>query len=899
MAAGMDLVGRQAELSQLNRVLTAEGPRAAVVSGEPGVGKTALVEQVCAVAAAEGWRVVRVLGVQAEESYSLGGLNQVVFGLHEFQAGLSEQDRAVLAPVFGGDPGSAVVVLPLVSAVLNLLAVAAQERPLLLVVDDVHWVDSVSAEVLSAVGRRLADPRVRILAGWRTMHESAFSTAGWTDVRLDPLDPADSARVLEQAGVSLSPARRTAILSAAAGNPLALIELPGAADLIDDSAAAMPLTERLVAVFGGQLEQLDAGVRADLLRAALDGTTGDATAANRSRYVIRHPMSAVAAGLLVVNPLGQFGFRHPLVRAAVIHQASGQERRDAHRDLAGLYDDVLVRRASHLAEAATGPDQEVADLLAEAARLTGRRGGLSVAAEWLRRAADLCTDPGRKAELLADTVFIAARAGRHGEAQDVVESMGAGGGDWALRALADCYRAFHADGDVISTHRRLVDALAQAEGLDDRIVNRLANLLLSITNFAGDDQRRERTNTALLRLESRLNQVVLMYRLGLVDIAHAAGSVRAMLGQYAEWLPRMTAPQVILLSFPAYCVDAMTDFRAPLQQAVAKLSEHGASIDAIEGGRVVMLDLIAAGHWEQAQECGLRCLGMAEQPGGSALVRHELLADLGLLAASRGDLETARRYAAEVQAWCEPRGLNLLLDITRRIAVRVALAEADYEAAYRAAVGIAAPGQFPAHNVEVGEDMLDLVTAALLAGHAPEASSHAAAAERLGIGEFSPRVAALTVAVSAMTASDYVAGELYESALGDPGLAEFPFEHARIALAHGMWLRRRLRHTEAQAALGSAAAGFERLGARPWADRAAAELRAAGTSLNQPADESAALTAQERRIAELAAAGSTSKEIAAKLTLSSRTVDVHLQRVFRKLGINRRSALSNALRQPG
>jgi DNA-binding CsgD family transcriptional regulator len=388
-----------------------------------------------------------------------------------------------------------------------------------------------------------------------------------------------------------------------------------------------------------------------------------------------------------------------------------------------------------------------------------------------------------------------------------------------------------------------------------------------------------------------------MYRMGLNDIADTASTVRSMLTQYTEWLPRMTAPQVILLSFPAYCVDAMTEFRAPLRQAVNKLSQHGASIDVIEGGRVVMLDLIAAGRWDKAEQVGATYLEMSQQPEGSALVRHELLADLGLLAACRGDLDTARRYAAEVAAWSRPRGLNLLLDATRRIAVRVALAEADYDGAYQAAIAISSPGQFPPSNVEVGEDMLDLVTAATLSGHAEEASTHAAAAVRLRIGDYSPRVAAITQAVSAMTASDSEAGEFYRSALTHPGIVEFPFEHARIALAQGMWLRRSRRPTEARAVLESAAETFDRLGAQPWAERTRAELRAAAAATNQSSGESSALSAQERRIAELAASGQTTKQIAGKLSISPRTVDAHLARAFRKLGITRRAALTEALRQ--
>ena len=898
MPTRRDLVGRNAELAQLRQVLTADAERAVVISGEPGVGKSALIEQVCTRAVADGWRVVPVLGVEAEQPFALGGLNQLAFGLKEFQSGLDEQDRVVLAPVFGGYPDSEVAVLPLASGLLNLLAIAGQHGRLLLVVDDVHWLDKVSAQVLGAVGRRLNHPRVRIVAGRRTSAESGFSSAGWNELPLTPLDAEDSARLLESAGVPLPPATRTAILQAAQGNPLALVELPRFGGPVEDHWGALPLTERLVAVFGAQLGALDASVRADLLRAALDGIQGSVASPTGARFAMRNVAPAVKAGLLVVNPLGEIVFRHPLVRAAVIHQADSQERRDAHRDLAGLYDEVLVRRAAHLAEATVEPEQDVAEVLARAAKLSIRRGGLSVGVEWLRRAAELSTDQDRRAELFADAVFLAARAGRPGGAEDLLHGTGISQRDSALAVLADSYREFHADGEVVYTHRRVLGALSNADALDDKTVNRLAYLLVSITNYAGDAQHREQTNAILLALEARLDPAVVMYRTGVDDIAGTANAVRSMLAGYVESLPQVPAQRMVLLSFPAYCLGIMTDFRAPLQQAFTQLSASGASIDAVESGRVVLLDLIAAGHWPRAEQVGAACLEMAQQIEGSQLRRHQLLADLGVLAAGNGDLETARRYAAEVAAWSQPRGLQRLLAAADRIAVRAGLAEADYEAAYQAAIRISPPGHWPRHNIhEVADDMLDSVEAALHSGHPDEARALEAEAMRMNLAAVSPRVAALTLAISAMAAADGDADALYQAALCHPGIVEFPFEHSRILMAQGMWLRRMRRYTEARATLGQAAEGFERLGARPWAQRARGELRAAGASVKQSLGESATLSAQERRIAELAAAGQTTKEIAAQLSLSPRTVDGHLYRLFPKLGITSRAGLGKALRR--
>ena len=895
MPTSGDLVGRRTELSQLIRALTEDTARAVVVCGDPGVGKTSLIDHLDASARSSGWRVVRILGVESEDSYTLGGLNQLVFSLKESLAGLDEQNQTALKPVLCGDANSSVSVLPLAAAVLDLLSVAAQNQPLMLVADDVHWMDSVSAEVLSAVGRRLADPRVQIVAGRRTLHESAFSQAGWAELPLGPLSDADSESLLDRTGGPLTAATKTAILTAAAGNPLALAELPRSAAEFDFGAGAPPLTERLVEVFGGRIKRLDAASRADLLRAALDGSTAGPAAADRSRYAIRNGEPAVAMGLLVVNPLGQYVFRHPLVRAAVVHQASLHERRAAHRDLAGLYPDVLFRRATHLAGAATGPDQDVADLLGEAAQLSLRLGGIPAAIEWLREAAGLSNDPKRRTALLAEAVFVTTRAGRIDEAKELLGNTEADATQFALAALADCYQAIHTDGEALSTHRRLLEALRSVDELDEQVVNRLVNLLLYITGYADDDRLHELTNAAVAAVKLRVAPAVLLYHTGVDDIASTAKGIRSTLAEYAAFLSEVPARYVLMMSYPAYCTDAMAEFRAPLRTAFTQVSAHGASLDAIEGGRVVLLDLMASGYWEQAEEVGARCLEMAAGVHGSELMRQTLMADLGVLAACRGDLETARQYAAEVTAWSQPRGLNMLLRTAQRIAVRVAFAEGDYEAAYQAAIRISPPGEFPRKYIQVGDQMLDMIEALIHTGRLEDARAHVEEAVRLNLAEVSPRVAALILAMTAMTTPDTEAEELYQSALDHPGLVVFPFERARIALAQGISLRRMRRYNEARVVLGSAAEGFDRIGARPWAEQTRAELRASGATVKQSHGETIPLSAQERRIADLAASGKTNKEIAAQLRLSPRTVDSHLAKAFRKLGISRRAALSQAL----
>ena len=337
MGTAPGLVGRQAELTQLSQILGENTGRAVTISGEAGVGKSALMAQVSAQAVAKGWLVVQVLGVEAEESFALGGLHQLVTGLKNALAELDERDRATLAPASGADLDSSVSAMELTVAVLNLLTAAAKAQPVLLVIDDVQWLDDVSATVLGAIGRRLAHQRVWILTGMRVPSRSKFISTGWIELALDPLDAESSEQLLLRSAAQLTAAGRAAVLTAAAGNPLALVELPRSVGQVQQWTAQVPLTERLVSVFGGRLEALDSSVRRELLRAALDGTTVSAQVTNHGRYEMTDVQQAVDAGLLIANPLGKNIFRHPLVRDAVIYRASARERRDAHRDLAELY----------------------------------------------------------------------------------------------------------------------------------------------------------------------------------------------------------------------------------------------------------------------------------------------------------------------------------------------------------------------------------------------------------------------------------------------------------------------------------------------------------------------------------------------------------------------------------
>ena len=230
--------------------------------------------------------------------------------------------------------------------------------------------------------------------------------------------------------------------------------------------------------------------------------------------------------------MGDVVFRHPLVRAAVIHQASAQDRRDAHAHLAGLYEDVVVRRATHLSAAATGPDQQVADLLDQAARQSIRRGGSAVAVDWLRRAAELSTEPARRVRLLADAAFVASQSSRFDDAQTFVDTAQAVGDESPSAVLTGAYLALYRDGDVPAGHRRVLAALRRPDVLDDETLSRMVKLLLAMTQYSADAGLWRQTVDAIGRLGDRVQPESLIYRDAWGDVARTGHTVRDRLAEH-------------------------------------------------------------------------------------------------------------------------------------------------------------------------------------------------------------------------------------------------------------------------------------------------------------------------------------------------------------------------------
>ena len=374
------LFGRDKDLELLHAFVgqSSSDGGALVLSGAPGVGKTVLLEAVAAHSADAGLHVLRAAGAEFEADLSFAGLNQVLHPLFDDIKDLSPPQCTALDVALGLGDGPAPDQLVVCNAGLSLLVKAASKEPLLVIVDDLQWVDRASALVLGFVARRLHGTRVGFLAAFRSGDETFFERSGLRAHDLGPLDDAASTALLADRFPALAPQVRQRLLAEAQGNPLALLELPAALTGMTSSARVLasptlPLSQRLQAVFAARITGLPAASRYLLLLAVLDGTGDLGILQSASGQTKLEGLGAAERARLVrVDRDGRLTFRHPLTRSAVTELSTSGERREAHRALAPYV--AAERRAWHLAEATVGHDEEVASLLEETARKVLRRG---------------------------------------------------------------------------------------------------------------------------------------------------------------------------------------------------------------------------------------------------------------------------------------------------------------------------------------------------------------------------------------------------------------------------------------------------------------------------------------------------------------------------------------------
>ena len=917
LTAGPALFGRDRDLSLIEALLggPAGQPGALLVLGQPGVGKTALLDAAATAAAAAGVRVVRAAGVEFEADLPFSGLHQLLLPLHEEFTGLARGHRGALNAALGFGDGAAPDRLVVCTAVLTVLRRSAATRPLLMVVDDLPWLDRASATVLGLVSRRLAGSRARFLGAARTSRGGFFQNAGLPELELRPLDDDAAGQLLSARFPELVAGTRERVLAEARGNPLALLELP---PVLRHAGVAgrpglppvLPLSRRLQGLFAAQVEGLPAAAQRLLLLAALDAT-GDLRildALGKSSDGLAELAAAERAELVHVDAdTHRLAFRHPLIRSAVVELAAEADRRQAHQQLAALFAGQPDRRAWHLAEATQGPDEQVASLLEDSAQRVLQRGDATGAVAALVRAAELSPGRGKKGRRLAQAAYIGAdMTGDLRPAAQLLTGSRASGWVPLAGSLQAAVTAAHlllnGDGDIDTAHRLLTGAVADqamlAEAGQATLGEALYTLML-VCFFGGRPGLWDPLRAAVARLRASVPAEVLLSCQTLADPARTAAAALPQLDAAVAGLVGEVNPsRVVRVALATQFVNRQAACRTALWQVVRAGTDGGAVASALNAQMLLSRDAFWTGQWDEAQRLADDAAGRCREHGYVLLAwpgRHVQ----ALIAAARGDYGTAGAVAGELLSWATPRQAQLLRCYAWQVHTLAALGRADFDEAYRQASKISPAGTLASHVPYALLVQLDLVEAAARAGHQAEAAAHAAAIRTAGLARLSARQALIAHAATAITAADDRAPGLFEQALAVPGADRWPFDMARVHLLFGERLRRTRAVTGSRAHLLEAGQIFGRLGAAPWAQRAATELRAAGQAGPQAGPcATPALTSQEREVALLAASGLTNKQIGERLFLSHRTVGFHLHRLFPKLGVSSRAALRDALAQP-
>jgi DNA-binding NarL/FixJ family response regulator len=894
---------QQATIDDLLRQARAGASGALVLRGEPGIGKTTLLDYSAELAAGD-MPVLRAVGVESEAELPFAGLHQLIRPALDHLGALPEPQRLALSAAFGLTSGSAgqdgqVAAGDRFLTGLGALSLLAEIAPVLCLVDDAHWLDRASAEALLFAARRLHRDGIVMIFASRD-YQGAFHSPGIMNVPVAGLDPDAAAALLDDRGVAMPPEQRDRLIAGTRGNPLALIELSATATrpLLTD-AAPMPATGRVVDAFGHQIRSLPAATRSGLLIAAADDS-GDLTLLDRAGLSLASLQPAEERGLVSLGA-GTLEFRHPLIRAAVYHGGTHSERIAAHRSLAAACTAPADadRRAWHLAVATTSQDEQVASELELAGDRAVARNGPAAAAADYERAAQLSQDPAARVRRLTLAAEAAIDSGDHQAARDLARRARRDTDDTELigrllpvMALADAY-----DSLMVSAHRRNLEAAAAVAGTDAvQALWLMMGAHAMVRQGPCDRQLFEESVTVLdtpgLPPDFRRSPLAWVIRWNAAVVLDSDTSGFPPLD---EVMPQVrdsagADARALLVATGAACLagrdDAMADMGGSL---VADARARGA-IGVLPSGLCQL-------SWAETM------LGRYRDARIGATEGRQLALDLGQgywadimcgtlanLAAIEGDEQQCREFAGQVTP---PAPESVVA--TQWAEAALALLDLGYGRTADALARLEAAAASPArHHTNIIRMAPDHVEAAVRLGRPDRAADAVARFSRWAPLVGQPWSTAVQARCQALTASDDDAEQHYQRALRLHERDTRPFDQARTQLVYGEWLRRAKRRRDARAQLLDALRAFESLGARPWADRARTELTATGASVSQSAapDLLAGLTPQELQIARLAARGLPNRDIAAQLFLSPRTVAYHLYKAYPKLGIASRAELT-------
>ncbi|WP_062294605.1 AAA family ATPase [Demequina phytophila] len=900
------MLGREAELEALHALLTrarnADGA-ALVVHGEPGMGKTTLLE--AALADPRGLRVVRAAGYAAESTLPYGGLQRLAAPLGHLVDHLPPAQRDALRVAAGVEAGPPPERALVGLGMLSLLAAAGDEAPTVAVVDDAHRLDRESLAVLGFVARRLAAESVALILATRPGQETMRALAGVPDLALAGLAEAHAAALLARGiGGEIDPSVAAGIIATTGGNPLALTDLGTRWSAEELTAATLghaplPVGERLEAHYSRAAGALPAEARAWLVIAAAE-TTGDVAAIGGAAAALGLPTGASSpaelAGLVEVRDAVRF--RHPLVRSAVYAGATDAERRTAHHALRAeaASQGRPEIAAWHGSAACVGTDGALADELEHVADLAGARGGLTSRAHLLTRSAELSPDPRDHARRLV----IAAQA-----------AIGAGAGLLTRQLLA------RVDVDALDPHTRglmrMTDAACTAFLTD---VPRMPSVVATYVGAADDFAERSAAleqGSLLLALNSALSTEdgaagwplpALASRMraaaatpGTVASALEAAASLA-LDDYETAAPRLravltqieTMPDADVAGFAFYVVVpavGLCDFdaAAALMRRIARACRARGDLRSVDGMLWVLSALelsrnnprLAAEYMAQSQELR-QSLGYADEQ----TVNAALLIWQGAPPEAAEQLEQGMRAASLGGVARMAAGARAIREI----------AAGDYAVAYGRLADLVSHPYLQASHHHVPE----MVEAAVRCGELTAARGAAGWLARIADAAGGDWIRAMALRAEALLADDAHAEARHRASLALLTSEGHRGDRARGELLYGEWLRRMRRRADARDQLRLALDGFESVDSHAFAARARRELAALGETVDAgERRDRGPLSAQEAAIARMAAGGATNADIGAALFISANTVDYHLRKVFRKLGVTSRRQLAEHL----
>ncbi|MFJ9563966.1 ATP-binding protein [Streptomyces fuscichromogenes] len=893
------MIGRDDELGTLRRLLadTAAGQGSTLlVHGAAGVGKSALLRTVGADAVEGGFKVLRTSGVEPEQWLPFAALQLLLQPLAGGVEDLSDPHRSALNGAFSaGDTEPEMYQVGL--AVLELLADAASRQPLLLLVDDLQWIDSSSRDVLKFVARRTRDLAVQVIAAARIQYSDSYVHL---DLPLKPLGPPAAAELLDAGAPDLPAPLRALILERAAGNPLALVELPkavrGGTAQMDD----LPLTQRLEDAFSARTDAVSRECRTLLLALAAEPASplnllldvssrlaGSAVSVD----AVQEAVDADLVTLVGYTP----EFRHPLMRTAIYTHATIADRLATHRALASAMDDTPERQLAHEAAATIGPDEELAARLERFADAALARGKVAVAVPALRQAADLVLDGQRRTGILVRAAELSSEINDRTSVQmllDRIDTRALGRVERARLMVVSDSSAFEPN----EPQRWIQDMVTAAAGAFDEEAGDVAENLLwraSARCFFqdGDAQVRARAAAELDRWNPDPDAPhVLAVRAYSEPYRHGADVIARLDGIRAN---RHDARNLHFLGSGAMVIGDVGRAARYLSLAAAAWRSQG---------RLGLLARSLAGSWpqvylgrlERAREESAEGLTLAED-AREWIVWLGLKATAGLVAALRGETEQAARTIRELRAHSLFTGMPFVTVMAQQTDGLLALFDGRAAEAYEVLSRAFDPVDPHYHSVSRWLLAPDLADAAVAAGTVPQARELLA-----GLAELAGRLPSEMMVVAhaytdAVLAPDDTAEERYAAALAALP-SDWTLSRARLHLHQGRRLRRQRRNVDARQPLRLARDEFDRAGARPWAEMAREQLRATGESSGRRHTNSGEqLSAQETQIAVLASQGLSNREIGQRLFISHRTVGAHLYRIYPRLGITGRGRLAAAL----